>query len=142
MLLICVVLALATGMRQGELMTLKWCYVDLKNGVAILHETKNGEKRRIAITGYALELLRDYAKVRRIDTPLLFPSPTKPQQPIELKKSFLRALSVAQIDNFHWHDLRHSAASYLAMNGASATEIAAFTGHKSLAMVARYTQYC
>ncbi len=139
MLHICVVLSLSTGMRQGELMSLKWNDVDLKNGVAILHETKNGEKRRVVITGYALELLRDYAKVRRIDTPLLFPSSIKPQQPIELKKSFLRALKVAQIENFHWHDLRHTAASYLAMNGASATEIAAFTGHKSLAMVARYT---
>ena len=139
MLYLCVVLSISTGMRQGELMTLKWQDVDLKNGVAILQETKNGEKRRVAITGHALELLRNYAKIRQINTQLLFPSPTKPQQPIELKKSWLRALQVAGIENFKWHDLRHCAASYLAMNGASATEIAAFTGHKSLAMVARYT---
>ena len=139
MLYLCVVLSISTGMRQGELMTLKWGDIDLKRGIAILQETKNGEKRRVVITGHALELLRDYAKVRRIDTALLFPSPSKPQQPIELKKSWLRALQVAGIDNFKWHDLRHCAASYLAMNGASASEIAAFTGHKSLAMVSRYT---
>jgi integrase len=90
---ICVVLALATGMRQGELMGLQWRDVDLKNGVAILYETKNGERRRVPLSGLGLELLREYAKVRRIDTPLLFPSPTKPQQPIDLKKSWLNALT-------------------------------------------------
>ncbi|MFN0318453.1 MAG: tyrosine-type recombinase/integrase, partial [Burkholderiales bacterium] len=40
--------------------------------------------------------------------------------------------------NFRWHDLRHSAASYLAMNGASLAEIAEVLGHKTLAMVKRY----
>jgi integrase len=137
-LYICVVLALATGMRQGELMSLKWCDVDLKNGVAILHQTKNGERRRVPLTGVALDLLRDYSKVRRIDTPLLFPSSRKPQQPTDLKKSWLNALAKAEINDFHWHDLRHCTASYLAMNGASLAEIAEVLGHKTLSMVKRY----
>ena len=47
-----------------------------------------------------------------------------PQQPVELKKAWQTALNKAQIDNFHWHDLRHCTASYLAMNGASLAEIA------------------
>lgn len=76
MLYICIVLALATGIRQAELMGLQWRDVDLKNGVAILHETKNGERRRVPLSGLGLELLCEYAKVRRIDTPLLLPSPT------------------------------------------------------------------
>jgi integrase len=137
-LYICVVLALATGMRQGELMGLKWSDVDLKNGVAILHETKNGERRRVPLSGLGLELLREHAKIRRIDTPLLFPSDRKPQQPTDLKKSWLNALAKAEIDNFHWHDLRHCTASYLAMNGASLAEIAEVLGHKTLSMVKRY----
>ncbi len=134
----CVVLALATGMRQGELMGLKWQDVDLQRGVIILHETKNGERRRVPVSGLALELLKEHAKVRRIDTPLLFPSSRKPQQPIELKKSWLNALAKAEIDNFHWHDLRHCTASYLAMDGASLAEIAEVLGHKTLSMVKRY----
>ncbi|MDD2863936.1 MAG: site-specific integrase [Methylococcales bacterium] len=138
MLYVCVVLALATGMRQGELMGLQWRDVDLKNGVAILHETKNGERRRVPLSGLGLELLRDYAKIIRIDTPLLFPSPTKPQQPIDLKKSWLNALKKAEIEDFHWHDLRHCTASYLAMDGASLAEIAEVLGHKTLSMVKRY----
>ena len=138
-LYLCVMLALSTGMRQGELMGLKWQDVNLKEGFVILHETKNGERRRVPIAGLALELLREHAKLRRIDTPLLFPSPTKPQQPIELRKAFLTALERAEITDFHWHDLRHSTASYLAMNGASLTEIAGVLGHKTLQMVKRYS---
>ena len=134
----CVVLALSTGMRQGELMGLKWRDVDLNSGIIILHETKNGERRRVPVSGLALELLRDYSKIRQINTPLLFPSKTKPQQPVELKKTWQTALTKAQIDNFHWHDLRHCTASYLAMDGASLAEIAEVLGHKTLSMVKRY----
>lgn len=134
----CVILALSTGMRQGELMGLQWRDVNLDDGFLILHETKNGERRRVALAGLALELLRNHAEVRRIDTPLLFPSPTKPQQPIDLKKAWLNALAKADIQDFHWHDLRHCTASYLAMNGASLAEIAEVLGHKTLAMVKRY----
>ena len=134
----CVILALSTGMRQGELMGLQWRDVNLDDGFLILHETKNGERRRVALAGLALELLHNHAKVRRIDTPLLFPSPTKPQQPIDLKKAWLNALAKADIQDFHWHDLRHCTASYLAMNGASLAEIAEVLGHKTLAMVKRY----
>jgi integrase len=137
-LYICFVLAMSTGMRQGELMGLKWQDINLKDGFLILHETKNGERRRVALSGLALELLHEHAKVRRIDTPLLFPSKTKPQQPADLKKSWLNALAKAEIIDFHWHDLRHCTASYLAMNGASLAEIAEVLGHKTLSMVKRY----
>jgi integrase len=133
-----VVLALATGMRQAELMGLKWQDVDLQRGVIILHETKNGERRRVPVAGLALELLKDHSKIRRMGTGLLFPSERKPQQPIDLRKAFLNALKSAEIENFHWHDLRHCTASYLAMDGASLAEIAEVLGHKTLSMVKRY----
>ena len=55
-----------------------------------------------------------------------------------MRKSWLNALNKAEIDNFHWHDLRHCTASYLAMNGASLAEIAEVLGHKTLSMVKRY----
>ena len=45
----------------------------------------------------------------------------------------------AAIENFRFHDLRHSAASYLAMGGASLAEIAEILGHKTLQMVKRYS---
>jgi integrase len=134
----CVVLALASGMRQGELMGLKWPDVDLKSGFLILHETKNGDRRRVPLSGLALDLLKEHAKVRRLDTALLFPSNVDAQRPIDLRRPFQNALTAAGINDFHWHDLRHCTASYLAMNGASLAEIAEVLGHKTLQMVKRY----
>ncbi|WON74538.1 site-specific integrase [Nitrosospira sp. Is2] len=137
-----VVLALSTGMRHGEIMALSWDDVDLQRGRAVLHETKNGERRAVAITGHVLELLKELAKVRRIDSNLLFPSrenrPQKPQKPVDLRTPWENALKRADIRDFRFHDLRHSAASYLAMNGASLAEIAEVLGHKTLQMVKRY----
>ena len=134
----CVVLALSTGMRQGELMGLQWRDVNLDDGFLILHETKNGERRRVALAGLGLELLRNHAEEKTDNAPLLFPSERKPEQPIDLRKAFNNALKVANVQDFHWHDLRHCTASYLAMNGASLAEIAEVLGHKTLAMVKRY----
>jgi integrase len=137
-----VVLALSTGMRSGEIMGLTWDVVDLNRGRAILHETKNGDPRAVAITGHALEVVKEMGKVRRIDSNLLFPAkriaPQKPQKPMSLRHDWEAALKVADIDDFRFHDLRHTAASYLAMNGASLAEIAEVLGHKTLQMVKRY----
>jgi integrase len=132
-----VVLALSTGARKSEILNLRWPDVDLARQQIILHETKNGERRVIPLTGHALELIKDHIKIRRIDTDMLFPS-KKADKPYEIKKSWEGALKEAGIEDFRFHDLRHSAASYLAMNGASLAEIAEVLGHKTLAMVKRY----
>lgn len=132
-----VVLALSTGARRMELMGARWSQVDTKRGVLTLHETKNGERRALPLTGHALELVKERAKVRRLDSDLLFPG-KNPKQPIDFRTPFEGALKRANIDDFRWHDLRHSCASYLAMNGASLAEIAEVLGHKTLQMVKRY----
>jgi len=133
-----VVLALSTGMRKSEIMGLTWENVDLNRGKAILHETKNDERRAVAITGHALELLKELSKVRRIDSNFLFPSKGNRRKSINLRAPWEGALREADIQDFRFHDLRHSAASYLAMNGASLAEIAEVLGHKTLQMVKRY----
>ena len=134
----CVVLAISTGMRQAELMQLIWSDVNLKDGFLILHETKNGDRRRVTLAGISLELLKEHNKLRHLDTRLLFPSSRNPQKPIDLRKAFLNARKAAQITDFKWHDLRHCTGSYLAMNGASLSEIAEVLGQKTLSMVKRY----
>jgi integrase len=140
-----VVLALATGMRQGEILGLRWNNVDLKAGRITLHETKNGETRVVPLAGHPLAVLQDHSSVRRIDTDLVFPGKatrsrrTDPARtPIDIRSPWLKALKQADIQDFRFHDLRHSAASYFAMNGASLSEIAEILGHKTLQMVKRY----
>lgn len=132
-----VVLALSTGMRQSEMMNLRWPDVDLKQARIVLHETKNGERRVVPLYGHSLDLLKNLSKVRNLKTDLLFPG-KKITSPVFIRTPWKNAVESAGIENFRFHDLRHSAASYLAMNGASMVEIADVLGHKTLSMVKRY----
>jgi len=84
-------------------------------------------------------LLAEHAKIRRLDTDLLFPGTIHKNKPIDLRTPFEKALKTAGINDFHWHDLRHCCASYLAMNGASLGEIAEILGHRTLSMVQKYS---
>lgn len=136
-LYVIVVLALSTGARRMEILSLRWQDVDLARGVITLHETKNGERRRLPLAGHALELIKQHSKVRQINSDLVFPGKNL-KTPIDIRTPWENALKQAGINDFRFHDLRHSAASYLAMNGASLAEIAEILGHKTLQMVKRY----
>ena len=132
-----VVLAISTGMRHGEILGLTWDDVDLTRRRIILNKTKNDERRAVPIVGAAFDLLKSLSKVRRLDSRLLFPG-GNPAKPIEIRVPWLAALEKAGIRDFRFHDLRHTAASYLAMNGATLAEIAEILGHKTFQMVKRY----
>jgi integrase len=132
-----VVLALATGARKMELLQLTWRDVNLQRATLTLHHTKNRERRTLPLADLAFAEVQTLAKVRRIDAALLFPR-ADGRQPIDVRYAWAQALEAAQITDFRFHDLRHSAASYLAMNGASLVEIAEVLGHKTLQMVKRY----
>jgi integrase len=132
-----VVLALSTGARKMEILTLHWRDVDFPRQVITLHTTKNGERRALPLTGHAWELMQQHATVRRIDSPFVFPS-RNGRQAFDIRRAWEAARQQANIPDFRFHDLRHSTASYLAMNGASLAEIAEILGHKTLAMVKRY----
>jgi len=136
-LYIVVVAALSTGMRQGEIMNLRWEDVDLFTGRLILHETKNGDRRVVPLHGQALNLLKKFKQERRQDVGLLFPGVDK-IKPMDLRFPWKKALKIAGIMDFRFHDTRHCAASYLAMSGATPSEIAEVLGHRTLHMVKRY----
>lgn len=133
-----VVLSLSTGARFNEIMSLKWQDVDLSRKVITLHDTKNKERRVLPLAGQALELMQEHNRIRRIDSLLVFPAPNNPKEPYKIRTAWNTAVKEADLQDFRFHDLRHSAASYLAMNGASLAEIAEVLGHKTLAMVKRY----
>ncbi len=132
-----VVLALSTGARWSELLNLKWDNIDLQQRMIRLEKTKNGERRSIPIVGHGWEELQQLRSNRRTDTPYLFPRQDG-QKPMEIRKHWEKAVKDAKIEDFRFHDLRHTAASYLAMEGATLLEIADVLGHKQLQMVKRY----
>jgi integrase len=132
-----VILAISTGARRGEILNLRWPDLDFKRGQIIVHETKNGERRILPLAGKAMELMQAHYKSRSEHTELIFPYGFS-DKPQDIRAYFENALVRAEISNFRFHDLRHTAASYLAMNGASLAEIAEVLGHKTLSMVKRY----
>lgn len=140
-LYLAVLLALTTGARQAEIMTLRWGQIDFRRQVVTLEKTKNGETRSIPLVGEAFTLLQERAKVRNLKDDRLFPPTDKAKkaQNIDLRQPWEAALKAASITDFHWHDLRHTAASYLAMGGVSLVEIAKLLGHRTMQMVARYS---
>lgn len=133
-----VVLALSTGARKMEILGLKWRDVDLSRGVITLYETKNGECRVLILRSLALELMKQHSKIRALNCDLVFPAKSF-EKPIDLTTPWETALKRADINDFRFHDLRHSAASYLAMSGASIAEIAEVLGHRTFSMTKRYT---
>ena len=133
-----VVLALSTGARRGEIMNLTWPDIDFERKVITLHETKNGERRLLPLTGHALALLTEYGEGKKKEKGLVFASSVNPKKPFEFRTAWETAMKNAKIEDFRFHDLRHSTASYLAMNGATPGEIAEVLGHKTLQMVKRY----
>ncbi len=130
-----VLFALTTGARKGELLGLKWSDVDLKNRRARLQKTKNKDRRTISFPGPAGDLLKRMSKTPHISG-YVFANPEG--KPLFREKPWRKALSAAKIEDFRFHDLRHTAASYLAMSGATLPELAAFLGHRTLAMAQRY----
>ena len=134
-----VVLALSTGARKSEILNIKLSTIHINQSRIILHETKNRDRRSLPLTGHAYDLVKERIKVRRIDTELLFPYDKDPTRSTPIQFYWAEALTEAKLKDFRFHDLRHSAASYLAMNGATLAEIAEVLGHKTLAMVKRYS---
>lgn len=136
-----VVLALSTGARQAEIMNLRWTQIDFGRQTILLREgeTKNGAGRVLPLTGEAFDLLRDLGKVRILDDDRVFPVPAEGRGFGSLRSAWDSALTRAKVENFRWHDLRHTAASYLTMAGIGSMEVAKVLGHKTLQMTARYS---
>ena len=148
-LYLAVVLSITTGARAGEILGLRWSDLDLDTGLLIVRAdnetTTKGGARRLPIAPEAVALLlarRDAHRQGQItplrDDALVFPSRVTRAHPVLLRRPWETALKRAGIEHFRWHDLRHSAASFLAKSGASLLEIGAVLGHKSANTTKRY----
>jgi integrase len=134
-----VLLALNTGARRGELRDLLWKNVDLKASMVTFPDTKNGTDRTIPLTEVAVELLRERFLNRQLGKgDWVFPAP-RSAGPADFRKLFAKALAQSEIEDFRFHDLRHTVASHLVIQGVAERMIAEILGHKTLQMVKRYT---
>lgn len=137
-----VLLAITTGARRGELIRLQWTdvTVDAPTPQAIVERTKNGDPRRLPLVGKALAAIRLLKTQNAGRSRFLFPARRDPDKSYEaFDAHWYAALEAAGIADFRFHDLRHTCASYLASQGASLLEIADVLGHRTMAMVKRYS---
>lgn len=149
-----VLITLTTGMRKTEVLNLfwkepkqpptgkhgnveAWGVIHQEQSKIVLHKTKNGNKRVIPLSSKVMDALREHGKVRRLDSDYVFPSENG-KHSIDIRNVWEDVRAKAQLEDFRFHDLRHTTASHLAMNGASLAELAEILGHKTLQMVKRY----
>jgi integrase len=131
-----VAVAVNTGMRKGEIMGLKWRDIDFKRGIVHLANTKNGEKREIPLNENTINTLISVPKHH--ESELIFVKDNG-QSYGDFKKSFFTACSKSGIKSFRFHDLRHTFASQLVMNGVDLNTVRELLGHKSMVMTLRYS---
>jgi integrase len=130
-----VVTALNTGMRKGEILTLKWKDVDLRNRKVTVRKSKNNEIRVIPINQTLYEELSRLSG--QSDSEYVF-SNGDGQKFGDIKKGFAMALKRAEIEDFHFHDLRHTFGSHLVMQGIDLRTVQQLMGHKDIKMTMRY----
>lgn len=136
-------IAVNTGMRQGNILSLTWQQVDLSRGEINLEHTKNGERLTLPMNGTVKTLLSELKKasVRNInhEHDHVFHTSTGGKiDPSELNKWFRKTCRMADIGNFRFHDLRHTFASWLIQKGVSLYEVQRLLGHKTGEMTRRY----
>jgi integrase len=139
-----IIVALETGMRCGEILSMRWEDVDFINRRVLLRHTKNGDSRQVPLTSRAKEVFEQLASQDTSD--LVFPHCRW-----AIRRHFTRVVKESAkshkgaqnpFTDLHFHDLRHEALSRLSDKGLNTIELAHISGHKTLAMLRRYTHPC
>ena len=126
-------LAIETAMRLGELLNMRWNDVDFKSRTLNIPLTKTDVPRVIPLSTKAIETLM--ALPRSISGDRIFSCWKRADS---FEKTFRRAVLKSGLDDFRFHDLRHTATSRLAQRLPNVIEVAAITGHSSISMLKRY----
>jgi len=129
-------LAIASGLREGELVALRWRDFDFGEGEVVVRDSKSGESRRVPVHA---ELMDEFKKLRQHPEALVFPGRKgKPKSALTVVKAFVRARTKIDRPDMRFHDLRHIAGSRLLAAGANLPEVADWLGHRTLIMAKRY----
>lgn len=131
-----VIVALHTGMRKSEILTLKWQNINFQHDVIYLLETKNGERREVIMNETVKKAL--IAVPKHPNSPYVF-CHTNGKLYYNVRKCFDAALKKCDIMDFKFHDLRHTFASQLVMAGIDLKTVQELLGHKSIEMTMRYS---
>lgn len=134
-----VLLSLNTGLRKGEIFTLRWSDVNISASTLTVRadKSKSGKRRHVPLNREAVSVLEAWRAQNPSDE-LVFPSPVTGEVLNNVQKAWSAVLSDAEVEDFHWHDLRHTFASKLAMRGVDLNTIRDLLGHADIKMTLRY----
>jgi integrase len=127
--------AILTGMRRGEILSLKWDQI--RGGFIYLEKTKTNESRQIPVSDALEALFKDIRQKDGLRYEHVFTFRGKPIER-DLHVGFNAAVKRAGLVGFRFHDLRHTFASQLILNGGSLKDVQEILGHKSMTMTLRY----
>lgn len=134
-----IVVSLACGLRQAELLRLTWADIDLKAQRARILKTKTDRPRSVYLPKAAVDVLKALKAGRVVGVrPVFLAEDGEPLNRGTLRIRWLVIRDAAKLSDFRWHDLRHSCASFLAQQGATLLEIGSVLGHSSPVITRRY----
>lgn len=133
-----VLISIGCGVRQSELLRLRWADVDLAKLRLRVLLSKNNESRSVYLPAAAAAALRQIKRGSVIGSTVIADEDGQPADKSWLMYRWRLLRKAAGLDNFRWHDLRHSCASFLAQEGANLLEIGAVLGHTSPSVTKRY----
>lgn len=133
-------IALHTGMRRSEQFSLMWDNINFQTRTITIPRSKSGETRHIPMNDKVMEILRSLPS--RMRSPWVFTS-RNGDTPMDsrnfVQRVFLKAIKDAKIQDFRWHDLRHTFASRLVMAGVDLRTVQDLMGHKTITMTLKYS---
>lgn len=134
-----VLLSLNTGLRRGELFSLKWHDVNLqaKNLTVAGEVTKTTETRHVPLNSEALSTLEKWRKQHPRKVGYVFPGQDGGRM-TDVKTAWIELLKNAGVEDFRWHDMRHDFASRLVMAGVPLNTVRDLLGHSDIKMTLRY----
>ena len=138
-----IVLVLHTGLRQGEVLGLKWSQIDLFRKTLIITEQKNQGVDTLPLNETAMEVLKARTKVRHIRCETVFYNGSgKRMDARNLLRVFYGARKKAKLEDFRFHDLRHTWATRLVQAGVDLYTVQRLGRWKTISMVMRYAHHC
>ncbi|MCM8758454.1 MAG: site-specific integrase [Candidatus Omnitrophica bacterium] len=133
-----ILIALNTGMRRSEIAKLRWQDIDFREKMITVYETKNNEKRHIPMNTIVFDTINRIKE--KPFSQYLFPGENGSHiSPHHISHLFEKTVKKAGIKDFRFHDLRHTFASRLVMNGVDLKTVQELLGHKSFNMTLRYS---
>jgi integrase len=134
--------SLHTGMRQGEILSLKWTEIDIFRRTIIVIKTKNHKPRTIPMNETIYQMLLRRSKVRSMTGYVFTTSNGTRHRARNLIREFEKAKEKAGIENFRFHDLRHTAATWMIQSGIDIYTVSKILGHKDIKTTMRYAHHC